>query len=53
MKSKADKLHVNKLVPVPVNLSKLINVVISDVVKKDLMMLRSKLKKIKYLILLT
>ena len=53
MKGKADKLHVDKLEPVPVNLSKLINVVINDVVKKDLMMLRSKLKKIKYLILLT
>ena len=35
MKSKVDKLDVAKLVPVPVNLSKLSDVVKSDVVKKD------------------
>ena len=35
MKSKADKLEVDKLVPVPVDLSKLSNVVKSNVVKKD------------------
>ena len=33
MKSKADKLDVNKLVPVPVDLSKLSNVVKNDVVE--------------------
>ena len=33
MKSKADKLDVNKLVPVPVDLSKLSNVVTNDVVE--------------------
>ena len=44
LKSKVDKL---------VNLSKLSDVVKSDVVKKDLYNARSKLLKIKYLILLT
>ena len=33
MKSKADKLDVNKLVPVPVDLSKLSNVAKNDVVE--------------------
>ena len=33
MKSKADKLDVNKLVPVPVDLSKLSNLVKNDVVE--------------------
>ena len=47
-KSKVDKLDVNKLVPVSVDLSKLSNVVKSDVVKKDVYN-----AKIKYLILLT
>ena len=36
LKSKADKLDVDKLVPVLVDLSKLSNVVKNDVVKKDL-----------------
>ena len=35
MKSKVDKLDVNKLVPALVDLSKLSNVVKNDVVKKD------------------
>ena len=35
LKSKEDKLDVDKLLPVPVDLSKLNNVVKSDVVKKD------------------
>ena len=35
MKSKADKLDVDKLVPLPVDLSKLRNVVKNDVVEKD------------------
>ena len=35
MKSKVDKLDVDKLVPVPVDLSKLSDVVKNDVIKKD------------------
>ena len=35
MKSKVDKLDVDKLVPVPVDLRKLSNVVKNDVFKKD------------------
>ena len=35
MKSKVDKLHVDKLAPVPADLSKLSDVVKNDVVKKD------------------
>ena len=35
MKSKLDKFDVDKLVPVPVYLSKLSDVVINDVVKED------------------
>ena len=35
MKSKIDKLDVDKLVPVPVDLSKLSDAVKDDVVKKD------------------
>ena len=35
MKSKVDKLDDDKLVPVPVDLSKLSDVVKNDVVKKD------------------
>ena len=48
LKSKVDRLDVDKLVPVPVYLSKL-----SDAVKNDHIMLRSKMLKMKYLILLT
>ena len=53
LKSKVDKLDVDKLVPVPVDLSKLSDVVKNDVVKKMYIMLRLKILKIKYLILLT
>ena len=35
LKSKVDKLDVNKSVPVPVDLSKLSDIVKNDVVKKD------------------
>ena len=35
LKSKADKLDVDKLVPLPIDLSKLRNVVKNDVVEKD------------------
>ena len=40
MKSKVDKLDVDKLVPVPFDLSKLSDVVRNDVVKKMYIMLR-------------
>ena len=36
MESKVDILDVNKLVPVPIDLSKVIDVVKNDVVKKDI-----------------
>ena len=52
MESKVDNLDVDKLVPVPVDLSKLSDVVKNDAVKKMYIMLRSKILKIKYLILL-
>ena len=45
MKSKVDKLDVEKIVPVPVDLSKLRNVVRNDVVKKDVY--NAKIKNIK------
>ena len=35
LKTKVDKLDINKLLPVPVNLSKLNDVVKNDVVKKN------------------
>ena len=35
LKTEVDKLDIDKLVPVPVNLSKLIDVVKNDVFKKD------------------
>ena len=53
LKRKVDKLDVDELVPVPVGLSKLNDEVKNDVVKKMYIMLRSKLLRIKYLILLT
>ena len=54
LKSKVDKLDIVKLVSVPVDLSKLSDVVKNDVVKKRLkIMIRSKILSIKYLILLT
>ena len=40
MKSKVDKLDVDKLIPAPVDLSKLSDVVKNDFVKKDGYMLR-------------
>ena len=40
MKSKVDELDVDKLVPVPIDLSKLINEVKNVVVKRDVYMLR-------------
>ena len=51
-KNSVDKLDVDKKVPVPVDLSKLSDLVKNDVVKKDIK-LRSKILKINYLILLT
>ena len=54
MKSKVDKLDADKLVPVPVDLSKLGYVVKNGIAKTDVnIMQRSKILKIKYLILLT
>ena len=53
LKSKVDKLDADKLVPVPVDLRKLSNVVKKMLLKKMCVMLRSKMFKIKYLILLT
>ena len=53
LKSKVDQLDVDKLVPVPVGLSKLSDAVKNDVVKKVYIMLRSKILKVKDLILLT
>ena len=53
MKSKVDKLDVDNVVPVPVNLSKQSNVLKNDVVKKKVYNAKIKILKIKYLILLT
>ena len=52
-KSNVDKLDIDKLVPVPVYLSKLSDVVKMMLLKKMYIMLKSKILKIKYLILLT
>ena len=49
LKSKVDKLVVDKLVPVPVDLSKLSDLVKNDVVEKDVY--NSKIKTIEYKIL--
>ena len=51
LKTKLDKLDIDKLVPVPVDLSKLSNIVKNDLVKKMNIMLRQKIWKIKYQIL--
>ena len=53
LKSKVDKLYFDKLVPVPVDLSKLSGVVKIMLLKKINVMLRLKILKIKYLILHT
>ena len=53
MKSKVDKLDDDTLVPVPVDLNKLSDVVKMMLLKKVYVMLRSKILKLKYLILLT
>ena len=53
LKSKGDKLDIVKLKTTLVDLSKLSNIVKNDVVKKQKIMLRSKILKIRYLILLT
>ena len=53
LKMKVDKFDVDKLVPVSVDLSKLSDAVKNDVVKKMHIMLRSRILKTKYLILLT
>ena len=53
LKGKVNKLDVNKLVLSPVDLSKLIDVVKLMLLKKMYVILRSKLLKMKYLILLT
>ena len=53
LKSKVDKIHVDKLVPVHVDLSKLSDIVKNDVVKKDVYNAKTKTIEIKYLILLT
>ena len=47
LKTKIDRLNVDILVPVPVDLSKLSDVVQNDVVKKMYIMLRSKILKMK------
>ena len=47
LKTKIDRLNVDILIPVPVDLSKLSDVVQNDVVKKMYIMLRSKILKMK------
>ena len=51
--SKVDNLDINKLAPLPVDLSKLSDVVKMMLLKRMYIMLRSKILKIKYLILLS
>ena len=53
LKSKLDKLDFDKLAPVPVDLSKPSNVLKNDVLKKMYILLRSKVLKIKYLLVIT
>ena len=53
LKPDADKLDIDKSVPVLVDLSKLSDIVNNDVVKKMYILLRSKIWKVKYLTLLT
>ena len=52
LKSKVDKLDVDELVPVPVDLSNLYDVLKLMLLKKVYIMLRSKILKMKYLTLL-
>ena len=52
LKSKVDKLDIDKLAPAPVDLSKL-HVVKNDVVKKNVYNAKIKKFKIEYVILLT
>ena len=53
LKSKVDKLDIGKLETTPVDLSNLSKRSENDVVKKMHIMLRSKILKINYLLLLT
>ena len=53
MKSKVDELDVDNLVPVPVNLSKISDVVKIMLLKKMYIMLRLTILRIKSVILLT
>ena len=53
LKTKVDNLDVDKLVPVSAHLSKLSDTVKNDIAKKMCIMLRSKILKVKHLILLT
>ena len=53
LKRKVDQLDVDKLAPVPVDLSKLSDAVKMMLFKKIYIMLRSKILKIKYLLLPT
>ena len=53
LKSKVDRLDIDKLVPVPVNLNKLSDIVENYIVKIMYIMLRPKILRIKYLILVT
>ena len=53
LKSKVDKLTIGKLEAISVALSKISNAVKMMLLKKMYIMLRSKILKIKYLILLT
>ena len=52
LKSKGGKLYIDKSGPVPAGLSKLSNVLKTRLLKRLNIMLRSKILKIKYLILL-
>ena len=53
LKNEVDKLDADKLLPVPIDLSKLSNAVKMVLLKKMYIMLRQKIFKIKCLILLT
>ena len=53
LKSKADRIDVNKLVPAPIDLNKLIDVVKNDIVKIDVYIATSKILQIIYLPILT